>query len=221
MEPCSKPIVMALSITQIVMSAAFFVLGMVDRFYVKFAYTSFAFLPCWIFPLVFPVGIMGLALSSHQTVRSSQLLKHAIWSLCVVCIICSALILHFYTTMGLFQVTLIARVRKHHETAMASLEDDGDLVRNGEKMVYTEKEKAALVVFAFVIIFSVIEIVLAAAMIKISETTTKATKLSPNFTAYYQTGESHQPLLAYPVGQQQVHVDVWDNQRSQRRRFSH
>ncbi|XP_015768706.1 PREDICTED: uncharacterized protein LOC107347322 isoform X1 [Acropora digitifera] len=237
MEPCSKPIVMALSITQIVMSAAFFVLGMVDRFYVKFAYTSFAFLPCWIFPLffirkyihflflwpiqVFPVGIMGLALSSHQTVRSPQLLKHAIWSLCVVCIICSALILHFYTTMGLFQVTLIARVRKHHETAMASLEDDGDLVRNGEKLVYTEKEKAALVVFAFVIIFSVIEIVLAAAMIKISETTTKATKLSPNFTAYYQTGESHQPLLAYPVGQQQVRVDVWDNQRSQRRRFSH
>ncbi|XP_074606355.1 uncharacterized protein LOC141859395 [Acropora palmata] len=109
MEPCSKPIVMALSIAQIVMSAAFFLLGMVDRFYVKFAYTSFAFLPCWIFPLVFPVGIMGLALSSHQTVRSSQLL----------------------------------------------------------------------------------------------------------------TGESHQPLLAYPVGQQQVRVDVWDNQRSQRRRFSH
>ena len=52
MEPCSKPIVVALSITQIVMSAAFFLLGMVDRFYVKFAYTSFTFLPCWIFPLV-------------------------------------------------------------------------------------------------------------------------------------------------------------------------
>ena len=52
MEPCSKPIVTALSITQIVMSVAFFLLGMVDRFYVKFAYTSFTFLPCWIFPLV-------------------------------------------------------------------------------------------------------------------------------------------------------------------------
>ena len=88
--------------------------------------------------------------------------------------------------MGLFQVTLIARLRKHHEAIMANLEGDGDVVRNGEKIVYTEKEKAALVVFAFVIIFSVIEIVLAAAMIKISETTTKATKLSPNFTAYYQ-----------------------------------
>lgn len=123
--------------------------------------------------------------------------------------------------MGLFQVTFIARIRKHDEATMASLEGDEDLVRNGEKMVYTEKEKAALIVFAFVIIFSVIEILLAAAMIKISETTTKATKLSPNFTAYYQTGESHQPLLAYPVGQQQVRVDVWDNQRSQRRRFSH
>ncbi|XP_044181982.1 uncharacterized protein LOC122962772 [Acropora millepora] len=219
MEPCSKPIVVALSITQIVMSAAFFVLGMVDRFYVKFAYTSFTFLPCWIFPLVFPVGIMGLVLNSHQTVRSSQLLKHAIWSLCVVCIICSALILHFYTTMGLFQVTSIA-LRRKYTAARASSEVDEDLVINVEKMVYTEKEKAALVVFGFVVIFSVIEIVLAAAMIKISETTTKATKLSPNFTAYYQTGESQQPLLAYPVGQQQVRVDVRDNQRSQRRRFS-
>ena len=69
---------------------------------------------------------------------------------------------------------------------MASSEGDRDLMRNVEKLVHTEKEKTALVVFGFVIIFSVIEIVLAAAMIKISETTTKATKLSPNFTAYYQ-----------------------------------
>ena len=88
--------------------------------------------------------------------------------------------------MGLFQVTLIARVRKHHETAMASLEDDGDLVRNGEKLVYTEKEKAALVVFAFVIICSVIEIVLSAAMIKICEAIAKTSQESSNCGAYYQ-----------------------------------
>ena len=87
--------------------------------------------------------------------------------------------------MGLFQVTSIA-LRRKYTAAIASSEVDEDLVINVEKMVYTEKEEAALVVFAFVIIFSVIEIVLAAAMIKISETTTKATKLSPNFTAYYQ-----------------------------------
>ena len=53
----------------------------------------------------------------------------------------------------------------------------------GDKMVYTEKEKAALVVFAFVIICSVIEIGLAATMIKICET---IPQVSSNWAAYYQ-----------------------------------
>ena len=48
----------------------------------------------------------------------------------------------------------------------------------GDKMVYTEKEKSALVVFAFVIICSVIEIVLSAAMIKICETVAKTPQVS-------------------------------------------
>ena len=52
METCSKPIVMALLIGQIVMSAAFFVLGMVDGFYIQFAHVSLTFLPCWIVALV-------------------------------------------------------------------------------------------------------------------------------------------------------------------------
>ena len=56
----------------------------------------------------------------------------------------------------------------------------------GDKMVYTEKEKAALVVFAFIIICSVIEIVLAAAMIKICETITKTPQVSSNWAAFYQ-----------------------------------
>ena len=53
-------------------------------------------------------------------------------------------------------------------------------------MVYTEKEKTALVVFTFVIICSVTEIVLAAAMIKICETTTKTPQVSSSCAGYYQ-----------------------------------
>ncbi|XP_015763456.1 PREDICTED: uncharacterized protein LOC107342472 [Acropora digitifera] len=97
METCSKRNVMGLSIAQIVSAAAFFLLGMVDGFHIQFAHVSLTFLPCWISALVLPVGIMGLALSSHQTLRLLQLLKHAIWSFCVVCIICSSLILYVYT----------------------------------------------------------------------------------------------------------------------------
>ncbi|XP_074606353.1 uncharacterized protein LOC141859394 isoform X2 [Acropora palmata] len=162
MKPCSKPIAMALSITQIVMSAAFFLLGMIHGFYGERSVTLNRFFPCWIVALVLPVGIMGLALRSHQTLRSSQLLKHAIWSLCVVCIVWSALILYIYTDC-------------------------------------------------------VIEIVLAAAMMKICKTTTTTPQLSSSSSGYYQIGECQQPLLVYPVGQQQVHVDVRENQCSQRR----
>ena len=52
MEPCSKPIGMALSITQIVMSAAFFLLGMIHGFYGERSVTLGRFFPCWIVALV-------------------------------------------------------------------------------------------------------------------------------------------------------------------------
>ena len=53
-------------------------------------------------------------------------------------------------------------------------------------MVYTQKEKTALVFCTFVIICSVIEIVLAAAMMKICNTTTKTPQLSSSSSGYYQ-----------------------------------
>ena len=52
METCSKRNVMGLSIAQIVLSAAFFLLGMVDGFHIQFAHVSLTFLPCWIAALV-------------------------------------------------------------------------------------------------------------------------------------------------------------------------
>ena len=56
----------------------------------------------------------------------------------------------------------------------------------GAKIMYSEKEKAARVVFTFVVICSVIEISLAAAMMKICDTTTKIPQVSPSCVAYFQ-----------------------------------
>ncbi|XP_044181707.1 uncharacterized protein LOC114960561 [Acropora millepora] len=203
METSTKPMVMALSIAQIVMAGAFFLLGLVDGFYIQFAHVSLTFLPCWIVALVLPVGVMGYILSSDETPRSFLLLKNAIWSLCVVCIICSALLLYIYTTWGLLNIPYIVHVRN---TDWLTGEDDVYFVEKGDKIAYTEKEKAALAVFAFVVICNVIEIILAAAMMKISETTTKSPQLSSSCHAYYQMSESQQYLMENPVGQQQVHV---------------
>lgn len=69
-------------------------------------------------------------------------------------------------------------------------------------MVYTEMKKTALAFFAFVIICSVIEIVLAAAMMKICKTP----RLSSSGSGYYQMGDSQQSPQAYPIEQQQISV---------------
>ena len=120
-----------------------------------------------------------MKLSSSTFVKQ----KNAIWSLCVVCIICSALLLYIYTTWGLLNIPYIVHVRN---TDWLTGEDDVYFVEKGDKIAYTEKEKAALAVFAFVVICNVIEIILAAAMMKISETTTKSPQLSSSCHAYYQ-----------------------------------
>ena len=101
----------------------------------------------------------------------------------MACIICSALILLIYTASGLSYILLIAHLRN---AAGRIGKDDEYFVAKEKKIVYTEKEKSALLVFAFVIICSVIEIVLAAAMIKISETIAKTPQVSSNCGAYYQ-----------------------------------
>ena len=88
-----------------------------------------------------------------------------------------------YTAWGLSYISWIAHLRN---TAGHIGKGDRYFLAMGDKMVYTEKEKAALVVFAFIIICSVIEIVLAAAMIKICETITKTPQVSSNWAAFYQ-----------------------------------
>ncbi|XP_015763454.1 PREDICTED: uncharacterized protein LOC107342470 isoform X3 [Acropora digitifera] len=146
---------------------------------------------------------MGLALSSHQTLRLLQLLKDVIWSLCVVCIICSALTMHIYTARGLLYMEYYALPDKSPDY-WSTRKDAGIFVSKGDKIAYTEKEKAALAVFTFVVICSVTEIVLAVAMMKISETATP--QLCSSCVRYDEMGERQQNLMEDPVGQQQVHV---------------
>ncbi|XP_074607918.1 uncharacterized protein LOC141860648 [Acropora palmata] len=203
MESCSKPAVKALSIAQIVISAAFFLLSIVDGFYIQLIHVNLTLLPCWIAVLVLPLGVMGLALSCRQTLRSLQLLKDAIWSLCVVCIICSALTMHIYTARGLLYMEYYALPDKSPD-CWSTRKDAGIFVSKGDKIAYTEKEKAALAVFTFVVICSVTEIVLAVAMMKISETATP--QLCSSCGRYDEMGERQQNLMEDPVGQQQVHV---------------
>ncbi|XP_068681241.1 uncharacterized protein [Montipora foliosa] len=60
-----------ISIVQVVMSAIFLALGMVDRYAVRFVYTSYLFAPCWIAALVLPAGIMGLILVNKSSPSSN------------------------------------------------------------------------------------------------------------------------------------------------------
>ncbi|XP_015768732.1 PREDICTED: uncharacterized protein LOC107347339 isoform X2 [Acropora digitifera] len=211
METCSKPNVTALSIAQIVISVTLFLLGLVDGFFIKDIFVSYIFLPCWVGALVLPVGVMGLRLTSYQRPRTLQLLKHAIWSLCVACIICSALTVYIYTTQGLLIIQQFALTVKY--TGWSDTREDAGLFvaeLQGDKMVYTEKKKTALAFFSFVIICSVIEIVLAAAMMKICKTP----RLSSSSSGYYQISATQQSLQADPALEQRVHVDFRDNQAS-------
>ena len=109
--------------------------------------------------------------------------KHAIWSLCVVCIVWSALILHIYTVWGVGNLQLFAFRRNIDFTTDIG---DGYFLAKGVEMVYTQEEKTALVFCTSVIICSVIEIVLAAAMMKICKTTTATPQLSSSSNGYYQ-----------------------------------
>ncbi|XP_068681236.1 uncharacterized protein [Montipora foliosa] len=49
-----------ISIVQVVMSAIFLVLGMVDRYEVRFVYTSYVFAPCWIAALINAVSSVSM-----------------------------------------------------------------------------------------------------------------------------------------------------------------
>ena len=98
----------------------------------------------------------------------------------MACIICSAVITYIYTTRGLLIIQYRALTIKNIH--WLTRKDVGLFVAEGDKMVYTEKKKKALAFFTSVIICNVIEIVLAAAMMKICKTP----RLSSSSSGYYQ-----------------------------------
>ena len=78
----------------------------------------------------------------------------------------------------------------------------------------TEKENVAFAVFTLGIVCSVIEVILAATMMKISEATIKTTQLSPSHAAYYQVLFLHYfvrivPFEVSKIKTQPNHGEYW------------
>ena len=135
-------------------------------------------------PLLQQLTIKVSRISSEVVIFYSFLeQKHAIWSLCVVCIVWSALTLYIYTVWCVVNQQLSAFFRN---TDSQTNIIDSFFLPKGVEMVYTQEEKTALVFCTFVIICSVIEIVLAAAMMRICKTTTTTPQLSSSSSGYYQ-----------------------------------
>ena len=106
----------------------------------------------------------------------------ATWSVSVACILFSAMTVYTYHLWGCRLVLLY----KH---AAEDSFDSFPFVKKDTKLEYTDEEKNALAVFILVIIFSIIEIVLAAAIAKTSSAshqTPETVQPSPVHYMYYQ-----------------------------------
>ncbi|XP_073251940.1 uncharacterized protein [Porites lutea] len=178
MEKSKKITLAFLSLFQIVISGLLFVLGMVDGLEIRFVYVSLVFSPCWIVPLVLSNGIMGLVLIIIH--KRSSLLIHAIWSVSVACIIYSAITVFRYQTWGV-QLLLSNKISYSDHSGKY-------FVKKDFKMKYTKQENDALAVFGIIIVLSVIEIILAAALAKVSDSSHKGAQQPtiPMYAMHYQ-----------------------------------
>ncbi|KAM7433776.1 hypothetical protein ABFA07_016056 [Porites harrisoni] len=104
MERAEKCSLIALSVVQIIMSAVFLTLGLVDGLKIRYGSASLLYKPCWLAALSLPVGIMGLVLARSR--RPSPMLIKAIWSVSVPCIVFSALVVFSYYHFGLATLVL-------------------------------------------------------------------------------------------------------------------
>jgi len=182
MESLDKRSLMALSIAQTFVSLIFFVLGMVDGFVIRFGYASLLYTPCWITVLALPVGLIGLTLARSR--RPSPILINAIWSVSVACILYSAMTISMYHHWGMEMLLFYKHLTAGSFSSLDSL-SSSPFVKKDAKLEFTEEEKAALAVFTLIIIFCIIEIILAAAIIKISGCQTPQTAQTPQSPQMY------------------------------------
>ncbi|XP_073251361.1 uncharacterized protein [Porites lutea] len=200
MENSNKRTLTLLSSFQIAISVLFFVLGLVDTLEIRFLHVSLAASPCWIIPLTLANGIMGLVLSQSRK-RSSNLIN-AIWSVSVACIIYSAITVLRYQTWGVEWLVSNKISYSDHSGKY--------FVKKDVKLKYTEQENKALAVFGIIIVFSMIEIILAAALAKVSDSSHKGAQ-QPVIPMYY--GMYHQPLGQVSGLPGQTSADTGSGQR--------
>ena len=106
----------------------------------------------------------------------------ATWSVSLACIMYSAMTVFVYHQWG---IDLLLFFKHQAENSF----DSSDFVKKGTKLEYTDEEKIALAVFILISIFSIIEIILAAAIAKTSGASHQATQMlqpSRMYNMYYQ-----------------------------------
>ena len=109
----------------------------------------------------------------------------ATWSGSLACIMYSAMTVFVYRRWGI-EVLLF---QKYYWAEYSFDSNPSDFVKKGTKLEYTYEEKTALAVFILIIIFSIIEIILAAAIAKTSGASHQAPQMlqpSPMHYMYYQ-----------------------------------
>ncbi|XP_068750103.1 uncharacterized protein [Montipora capricornis] len=133
------------------MTAVFLILGLVDRFEVRYLYTSFLMAPCWTAAIVLPVGIVGLVLSRMS--RRPPNLIYALKSVSVACAVMSAATMYHYQ-WGIS--TLV-----HHKAGYPR-----HFVKKDTEFKFTSQENTMLAISSLAILFSIIEMILAFASAK-------------------------------------------------------
>ncbi|XP_068681238.1 uncharacterized protein [Montipora foliosa] len=139
-----------ISFVQVVMSAIFLALGMVDRYEVRFVYTSYVFAPCWIAALVLPAGIMGVILVNKSSPSST--LINAVSSVSMTSVIVSG-ITAFQYIWTVNRVLAVNPLRTRKDAALK----------------LTDQENTAVAISSLVAIFCITEVALAVCAAWISD----------------------------------------------------
>ncbi|XP_068750100.1 uncharacterized protein [Montipora capricornis] len=148
-----------ISFVQVVMSAIFLALGMVDRYEVRFVYTSYVFAPCWIAALVLPAGIMGVILVNKSSPSST--LINAVSSMSMTSVIVSGITANKY----IWVVESVLTSNLYSSTNWRY----PPFVKKDAAIKLTYQENTAVAVSSFVAIFCITEVALAVCAAWISD----------------------------------------------------
>lgn len=185
------------------MSAIFLALGMVDRYEVRFVYTSCLFAPCWIAALVLPAGIMGIILVNKSSPSST--LINAVISVSMTSVIVSGIIAYKY--IWVVGVVLVNNLYSTTDWRYPQF------VKKDAALKLTDQENTALAISSLVAIFCITEVALAVCAAWISDSLfqpPQENQVSQNFQARNvnnQFGDGQIPMLpTYTAAQPMIGI---------------